>query len=133
MRRERRPGGAELVRGGAGEGVEVQFHGDVGQDQPQREGAVPGAPQHGEEQKYVAAAGRQEEQVAKGHTQDQREVSRDVRSPRRSPRRVLAAGGPRGMWPNCDVPSSDSTDALPRTPPLPPVGRISVNIAIFRC
>lgn len=68
---------------GAGAALELQLHGDVGQDQPQRQGAVPGAAQHGEESLHLAAAGRQEPQ-RQGHQQDQGEVQRDVIGPQRT-------------------------------------------------
>lgn len=37
----------------------LPLHGDVGQDQSQREGAVPGAAQPGEESQHIAAAGEE--------------------------------------------------------------------------
>lgn len=56
VRRERHTGGVGRGRGRRGPAVGLPLHGDVGQDQPQREGAVPGAAQPGEEQEHIAAA-----------------------------------------------------------------------------
>lgn len=81
VRRERHAGG--VGRGGRrrGPAVGLPLHGDVGQDQPQRQGAVPGAAQPGEEQEHIAAA--REEVHAR--PQDTGEVRADVVSLQRPP------------------------------------------------
>lgn len=74
VRRERHAGG--VGRGGRrrGPAVGLSFHGDVGQDQSQREGVVPGAAQPGKEQEHIVATGEEVD----ARPQDTREVCTHV-------------------------------------------------------
>ena len=74
VRRGPRPGGGDERRGGHVQEVEVRLHGDVGQDQPQRQGAVPGAAEPGEAQDCQPPDRWQKEQAAETGREAQGEV-----------------------------------------------------------
>lgn len=56
MRRERHTGSVGRRRQRGGSTVGLPFHGNVGQDQPQRQGAVSGTAQSGEKSEHIATA-----------------------------------------------------------------------------
>ena len=74
VRRDGEQGGAHHGRRGRGPAVGLQLHGDVCQNQPQRQGAVPGASQHGEEPQHFAAVRLEGQVPAQRHEEDQGEV-----------------------------------------------------------
>lgn len=56
------------------------LHGNVGEDQPQRQGAVSTAAQHGEKPQHLATAGREKRPLGEEHDQNQGEMQHDVNS-----------------------------------------------------
>lgn len=60
--------------------MEVRLHGDVGQDQPQRHRALPGAPQPGQEEKHEPQHRRQALGEAVPRRETEREMQCDVKT-----------------------------------------------------
>lgn len=74
MRRERGAGSPDDFGARPGQEMGLWLHGDIGQDQLQRQGVVPGAAEHGEEEEREPQHGHQQEEVAAEEGEAKREV-----------------------------------------------------------
>lgn len=74
MRRDGEQGGTPHGRRGRVQRVGLQLYGDLGKNQPQRQGAVPRASQHGEEPQHLPAVRLQGQVPAQRHEEDSGEV-----------------------------------------------------------
>ncbi|GIX74943.1 hypothetical protein CEXT_308891 [Caerostris extrusa] len=80
VRRDRVQGDPDLGGARAGQEVELRLHGDLGQDQPQRQRALSGTAQHGEETERQPQHGHEQEEVPAEEGEVEGQVLDDVKT-----------------------------------------------------